>query len=335
MMLASEMVGADERLAKQIAGAREQRCSRDLTTNRKRGDMGYVHHRTSRKLSLALLTALSLLSLIVAALPTKASAAPGGEYAAFAECPTADIELAGCFLARTESGAIKIGNQSVPIENPQIFQGGFVEEESGALKVVGAANGNTFPPSPQTVPGGLLGVLCEALPGLAKALCNAAFRAGLTEVKATPELAEPPSAIELSEINLFAESGTGLRLPIKVKLENTFLGNKCYVGSNTDPIVLNLTTGATSPPPPNESIHGQLGTLNSRAEGRILVDEENSLVDNSFAAPAATGCGGLLASVVDPVLNSVLGLPAEAGHNAARLNGTLEQTGVEAARESE
>ena len=127
-----------------------------------------------------------------------------------------------------------------------------------------------------------------------------------------------------------------LGLPVKVKLENPLLGNECYIGSGTEPIVLKLTTGTTKPPPPNKSITGIVGEFSSRAEGGILVIKNNSLVDNVFAVPAAKGCGGkAFESVIDPLINAKLGLPSPSGNNTAILNGTLEQAGANAARENE
>ena len=127
------------------------------------------------------------------------------------------------------------------------------------------------------------------------------------------------------------------RTPAQVlELENPLLGKECYIGSSTEPVVLKLTTGTTKPPPPNKPITGKPGEFTSRAEGRILVIKHNSLVDNVFAVPAAKGCGGkVFESLIDPIVNAKLGLPSPAGNNTAILNGTLEQTSAEAARESE
>jgi len=280
---------------------------------------------------------MALVALFAAVGVSPALAAPKGEYAAFADCPTSNPELAGCLVARTESGEITIGKQNVPIKNTQTLQGGFGEEEGefGPAKFFAAADGNTFTKTAQVVPGGLLGTLCKALPGFLATLCNEFFSKGLTEVTATPELAAPASSIYLNENFLLGEVFTALGLPVKIKLGNAFLGSNCYIGSNTEPIVLNLTSGTTSPPKPNEPIKGKLGELSTRAENRILVVKNNTLVDNSFAAPGATGCGGIFSFLVDPVLNSVLGIPATGGHNTAILNSTLEQTGINAAREHE
>ena len=67
---------------------------------------------------------------------------------------------------------------------------------------------------------------------------------------------------------------------------------------------------------------------------QILKISNNSLVNNSFAAPGATGCGGFLVELLlNPIINAKLGLPAAAGNNTAILSGTLEQAGAEAVRE--
>jgi hypothetical protein len=54
--------------------------------------------------------------------------------------------------------------------------------------------------------------------------------------------------------------------------------------------------------------------------------KKNALVNNSFDAPGAQGCGGGFASLIDPLVNAKLGLPAGAGHDTAILNGTLKDT---------
>ncbi len=304
--------------------------------------MGFsTPHSTARLRSLRtvrttmLVLALAATALVSALGAASASAAPKGEFAVFADCPLSNPELSGCLVSRTESGELTIGSQTVPIKNVQTLQGGFIEnEETGALKFVGAADGNTLTKTPQVVPGGLLGTLCKALPFFVAQICNEFFSRGLTEVRATPELAAGHE-IGLNEANFLEASGTALTLPVKVHLENAFLGSGCYIGSNSSPVTLNLTSGTTSPPPPNKPIKGKVGSISNRAEGAILVVKNLSLVDNSFAAPGANGCGGIFSFIVDPVLDGILGIPSAAGHNTAILNGTLEQTNASAAREHE
>jgi hypothetical protein len=271
-------------------------------------------------------------SFVVMSVASPALATPKGEYAVFSDCPLSHAGLAACIYAKTESGKFIVGKKTVPIEHAITLQGGVTENlETEALTFVAAADGNTLSKTPQAVPGGLAGLVnCKEISNFFERIaCEAVFENGLTGVNATTELAAPASSIGISATNIIIESGVGISLPAKVHLENPFLGSECYVGSNSHPVVIELTSGATSPPPPNKSIHGSKGTLEFAGEGGILVLSKNSLVNNSFAAPEATGCGGIFSFLIDPIIDSELGVPAAAGHNTAVLNGKLEQSGAE------
>ena len=279
----------------------------------------------------ALMVAILALSVAASALAT-----PTGEFAPFADCPLSNKSVSGCIAAKTESGKFVIAKETVPIEKTITLQGGFIEnEETGALSFVGAADGNTLSKTPQKVPGGLSGLVkCNEISNIIERIaCELVFENGTTGVNATTELAAPATSIGLDEGNLLGETGTALSLPVKVHLENSFLGSECYVGSNSSPIVINLTTGTTAPPLPNKPISGSAGELKFNSEFTILTISKNSLVNNSFATPGASGCGGIFAFLIDPIINSKLGLPSAAGHNTAVLNGTLQQAGAEIVRE--
>ena len=291
--------------------------------------------RFRRIRSRAPLIAVALTALTAFIGASSASAQPKGEYAAFAECPTSNAELSACLVGRAEKGKVVFGKETVPIEKTQTLQGGFIENELGEFTFVGAAKGDTLTKTAQKVPGGLSGLVnCNEITNekLRKS-CEAVFENKLTGVWATIELAAPASDIGLNEANLLEEKGPALTLPVKVKIENPLLGGECYLGSNEHPIVVPLTTGTTSPKAPNTPIKGKRGSISTRAEGEILVISENSLVNNEIAVPGATGCGigGLLDSIVD----GRLGIPAAEGHNTVILEGTLEQTSAQSAREHE
>jgi hypothetical protein len=267
-----------------------------------------------------LVTAALAVSLAAVAV-SPALAERTGEYKVFEHCPLATKHLEACLVSRTESGAITIGKQEVPIISTQTLQGGFTENSKEELSFVGAEGGETFSKTPQKVPGGLLGIKCKEIKGEfliekgLRATCEYLFEHGLTEVKARTELAKPASSIGLSEDNLLLESGTALSLPVKVKLENTLFGSECYIGSEKEPITLNLTSGTSG------SLKGRVGLPTTRAEGGILVISFNTLVDSGFSAPKATGCGfGLL----DGIINEKIGLPASTT-DTATLNNTIEQ----------
>jgi hypothetical protein len=278
-----------------------------------------------------------LVAMLVAVGSTSAAgAAPTGEYAVFSDCPLSDAALGGCINSTTESGEFAIGDQKLPIVTPFTLQGGFIESETG-FTFVGAADGNTISKTPVKVEGGLLGVTkCSAVKNwIARIGCQLLQTSKVTTVTATTELAGPASSILLSPGSLFAAQGPALVLPVKVHLENALLGKECYIGSDSSPIVLELTTGTTSPPLPNTPIKGSTGSLAFNGEGTILSLIGESLVNNTFAVPAATGCGGPLAFLIDPVVNARLGLPATPGHNTAIFTGTYKQAGAAIVREHE
>ncbi len=291
-----------------------------------------------RTLALAV-CAMAPLAVLGAASPALAvEHHPKPPFAQFADCPLANASISNCVFAQTKSGKFTVGKKTVPIVNTITLQGGVIEEPegSGKLKFVAAEDGNTLSKTSQPVPGGLLGVVAPSfLPGFLQELFNEYINKGITGVTATTELAAPASSIGLSTENLLEATGTALSLPVKVKLSNLFLGESCYIGSNAHPIVIEFTTGKTSPPPPNESIKGNIGTFEEEDEFNLVRLKNNSLVNNSFAAPGAEGCGGIFSFLVDPAVNAELGVPSPAGTNTAILTGTTEIALASAVKASE
>ena len=261
-----------------------------------------------------------------------ASAKLTGEFTKFQFCPYTTTGVARCVYSVTDGGEVVLGSKKVPIVNPVTLQGGYAEPaeegpEEGFSKFFGATNGMTLSKAAQPVPGGLLGLLPpESSPPVIKALVKAATENGLTGVESTIELARPASEIKISELHLAEAFGVALVLPLKIHLENPVLGSSCYVGSSESPVYWELTSGTTSPPGPNEPITGSTGTVNF-LEGSKIIELENAvLVDNAWAAPGASGCGGLLSSVMDPIINLASGLPAKAGTNSATLDNDISAT---------
>jgi hypothetical protein len=89
-------------------------------------------------------------------------------------------------------------------------------------------------------------------------------------------------------------------------------------------VTLNLTTGKTKPPAGVAKLKGTHGTLGFFDNGNVVAANGDSLVDNTFAVPGATGCGGLFSALIDPIVNLKTGIPAAAGTNSAVLNGTAD-----------
>jgi hypothetical protein len=278
-------------------------------------------------------TAILVVALAALALAGSASAKLVGEFKRFEFCPYTTAGVERCIVSTTESGKVILGSKEVPITQPVTLQGGYAElteeEEEKHVeftKFFAATNGITLSKAAQNVPGGLAGIVPkESSSPLVKALVKFFFENSLTGLTSTLELAKPASEIKISESHLAEGLGVALVLPVKVHLENPFLGKSCYVGSSTSPITWNLTAGKTSPPGPNTSISGKTGKISFLEKARILKLSENELVDNAWSAPGASGCGGIISFLVNPIINSQLGTTT-AGHNTAILKNTVYET---------
>jgi hypothetical protein len=255
----------------------------------------------------AAVTLLSVAGLLSTAAP--ASAGLQQEFAVFSDCPVSNPAVVGCVYSKVTGGEFTLGSKTVTINQTVVLQGG-VEETTP--KLVPAADGETLSRTPLTVPGGLVGV--EGLGG---------------EVTATAELA---GSVELNPSNLLGGHGTAVTLPLKVKLDNPVLGSACFIGSTAEAVSIHLTTGTTNPPGPNTSISGSHAKQVFAADGKIVLVPSSTLVDNAFAVPGASGCGGLASLLVDPAVDLSAGVPAAAGHNTAIMSGELETTSAQAVK---
>jgi len=281
--------------------------------------------------ALVLMAPLALASPVLATEPT-------GDFAVFKQCPRFTAGVSFCVFSQVKGGEVKVAKTAVPIEKTITLQGGFTfDETTEAETFVGALNGETLTKVPQKVPGGLAALVrCNEIRNILERLaCELVFENGVTGVTATTELAKPASAIGINTANLRNEEGVALSVPVKVKLNNPFLGNACYIGSGASPVVLNLTTGTTNPPPPNKPIAGSAGTLVVKDEDTFVELVNTKLVDNSFSVPTATGCGGIFAFLIDPIIDGKLGLPSAAGNNTAIQTGNVNQATAERVIESE
>jgi hypothetical protein len=275
----------------------------------------------------ALLGALVLVSSALAS-----SHNPKGEYAGFKECPLNRVTITDCVLSVSSGGGFTVGKKTVPLVNPVTLQGGF-EGAGKEVEFYGAENGDTLSKTAQPVPGGLTGIIAPTWwPKFIQDWFNNQINEGLTGVTATVELTGPSKGltnIDLSTENLLFESGTALGLPVKIKLSNAILGSSCYIGSDKAPVPLAFTTGTSG------ALKGSAGTLSFNEEFTIVTISGGKLVDGTYAAPAASGCGGIFSFLVDPLVNSILGLPSPSGKNAATLEGKLQDAQASAVKASE
>jgi hypothetical protein len=259
-----------------------------------------------------------------------------GEFARFNNCPSTNPSVWKCIYSVTKGGKVVLGKKTVPIVNPVTLQGGFGFENAEEISnFYGATNGVTLSKTPEPVPGGLTGLVnCKEISlSILRKSCESIFENGLTGVNATLELALPASEIKISQNHLIGEEKVALKLPVKVHLENPLLGSTCYVGSASSPLIWNLTTGETKPPAGTAPIHGASGMIRF-IEEEIAEFSGTKLVDNAWSAPGATGCGGFLFEyILDPIINSSVGVPAAAGKNVAILENQIfvaEASGVNA-----
>jgi hypothetical protein len=268
---------------------------------------------------------MALFAVAVATLGSAASASAGllGEFTRFQQCPWTNTDVKKCLYVQSKGGLLTLGSKKIPLEKQIVLQGGFGEPVSGISPFFAATNGVTLTKVAQTVPGGLAGLVpTDKSPLLVKVLSKFFFENMLTGANATLELAEPASSIGFGELNLLDGESVALKLPLKVRLENPFLGKACYVGSSGAPIIWELTSGVTSPKKPNAPITGSPGESKFLEKEQILELSKNELVDNKWSVPSAKGCGGGLSFLVDPIINAQLG-DMTAGHNTVTLENTI------------
>lgn len=259
---------------------------------------------------------LKVLAVVAGALAAFAMLSPAAQakkpdpgYEQFAGCPspfTENAKIVTCLRSEITGGNFKMGNKNVPIEKTMVLTGGVENEFKGfAFNSEGGLS-----KVKQKVPGGIIGL--TGLTWLAEFLGIEALT-----LYATTELAGQVQILN---------NGAQVTLPIKVHLENStgVLGSSCYVGSNSNPITLHLTTGTTSPPGPNTPISGHEPTFSFEPVREIFKGTGGLYVDNAFSAPGASGCVLTLFGFIPISLNGLVnlqsGLPAAAGTNETKQN---------------
>jgi hypothetical protein len=265
----------------------------------------------------------------VADTPAVAAAPPtlAGAWAPLNRCPVDDpamltatgtTTVASCLASAAAGGSITLGGSTLTTGLTNL-QFGVVT--SGATFTIVPPSGGALAAAPVTIPGGLLGLMCPSNIPFVSGICRQLAGGALNTVTATVEAAGAPS-----EFNLAAGLGVGqpiLRLPVKIRLSNPFLGSNCFIGSNTNPIVLrpaNLTQPALRIVrfDPN-------GAPNPAGVMGYAVTEGASQGDSTFAVPGASGCG--LFGLLDGAVNLRQGLPSPAGANSIVLNNATTQFG--------
>jgi hypothetical protein len=297
----------------------------------------------ARGRSVVVMLGLAVSGVLWAASP--ALAAPKGIFSVFAQCPTSVPGVTLCQFGQTSSGEFSLGSTRVPINKTITIQGGAIPtgnpENPKEYFLIPAKNGESLSKTELNVPGGLLDFInCEEIKGngffetAAREACKAIFENKTTGVTATTELVATETNPAI--LNIFAlstEEGTALTLPVRVHLKNPLLGKQCYIGSTAHPLQLHLTTGTSGT---LKGKRGEAETLEEKEQVMLRLFE-NSLVDNTFSAPGAEGCGEFLfiTGYLDSLVNAKLKIPNKAGENKAVLDGELKAAATEAVIASE
>ncbi|HET6997568.1 MAG TPA: hypothetical protein VFI03_03180 [Solirubrobacterales bacterium] len=244
------------------------------------------HRRLFAATAGAALASLALLAPAVQAAP------PAAPYQDFAGCPspTEDEFVATCLKFEFTGGHFELGKRDVPVTNPIVLRG-------GQKSITGEFAGNSeagIVPVQQPVPGGLI---------------------GLTGYQWLDELLDQPQLKLYATVELAGQPGNllqeALPLPVKVHLQNPVLGSNCYVGSDANPLMLNLALTKEpdfNPDPARPSVERFTG---------------GSVADSAYAVPGASGCQLELGPFQVPIskaVNSAYGLPAAAGTSEAALD---------------
>ena len=265
----------------------------------------------------------------------------------FANCPTtgeADgFPDVACTVGATEpkeGGQFTVGPITVPIVKQIVLQYGIAEGENEELLYVPPTHGaEAITPTPERVPGEPIAHITEAeqnelgwSEGLKYSYKLAQKDHAVKTAYETIELAGIPAT---SVENILLEEGTAVEAPVKIKAENKWLselGDVCYVGSDSEPIVQHLTSGPSESPLTHETIKGTKGELEILHEGQEVIESHSNLVDNTYAVPGAL-CTGPNASVVAATINKEFGLPAAAGASVTEIKGSLYLASHEYAKE--
>ena len=264
---------------------------------------------------------LSIAAASVATLALAGSAfagPPTGIYSDFNHCPQSDATVTSCLFSQVTSGSFRLGTSTVPIKHAITLQGG-VGSDPNTFQTffVNAVGADSLSKTGLDVPGGLLGIVQgSGFKGALLAAFDAAIH-GVNGVTATAELVGP---VQINLLSFITSFGTALDLPVRIQLENPFLGSSCYIGSSSSPVDLAMTTGNGSAVR-NMPITGSTGTTTFSSDGGVTYVTGFKLVNNSFSVRAASGCGyGPFVSLITAAVNAKEGLPAAAGTNSATFN---------------
>jgi hypothetical protein len=279
---------------------------------------------TLKRMCIGVLGVLAAVAVFIPASGASAATTTlAGDWAPFNRCPVTDpamlaatgtTSIAYCVASDSPSGSITIGNITATTGDVNL-QIGVVEDTSTGTFSVVAPSGGAVVAAPVQIPGGLLGLMCPSNVPAVTAVCDEITDSQLNAVTAVVESAGTPS-----NFSIVAGLSSGvpiLTVPVMIQLENPLLGSDCYLGSESDPILLqpeNVTTptvqqegfDADGTPDATNGVMGAIFSTGGTQE------------DDTAAIPGASGCG--LLGILDPAVDLKDGLPSPSGDNSVVLN---------------
>ncbi|PTR25657.1 hypothetical protein C8K36_10687 [Rhodococcus sp. OK519] len=218
---------------------------------------------------------MAMLAPLATAAPTPVPV-PGG-----AVCDPVLTEA--CLSVVVRSGAFVNNGFNLPIADGDMIIAGNLGEVDFVPRDDGS---NGVYSKPLTVPGGVLGfdLPFDNLFGLA----------GVT------------STVEAVDIPVFNGIITDfdMTLPVRLKIDNPFLGDNCYIGTEDNPVVFELDNTNTL------DDLAETDTTTPYPAGTAALDNVKNAATN-FALPGATGCGPF--GILNPIVNWRAKVPAESG----------------------
>jgi hypothetical protein len=273
--------------------------------------------RTTRMMLLGVLAAV----LVVVPAGSASAATLDGIWGPFTRCPVDSPTLLAatgvsadpaCIASSSPNGSIKLGNSTATTGKTDLQLGATIADAHASFSLVSPAGGGIVA-DPVAIPGGLLGLMCPSDIPAVSALCATITGGSPNRVDATVLPAGEPS-----NFNLGAGLTTGVAivtLPVRIRLSNPLLAPGCTIGTESNPIVLRPENTTT----PNITLaFGNLDGTPNELGALVNITGVSTQGDDSFAAPAATGCG--LAGLVDLAINAKVGLPSPSGNNNLVLN---------------